>query len=473
LKKLTGLLSLVLAFVLILAALSGCSGSRNTSGEDTSNSGKEPVNNETGESKNEEENKEEEITMDLQGRTIRRGAWWTTKPEAGSSEGADREIERVAELEEKYNFKMEYVEVPYEQYMETFTASTLANDPFADFAVIGVGEFYPSLVTSGFLYPVSDLGVFDFDEPKWQKVSVEFGTYKGKVYGFEVGDIYVRGGLFWNKTMFEREGLPNLYELVDKKEWTWDKMLEIAQKATKDTDGDGIVDQWGIGGLDFDQAILLSNNTATVSIDDQGMPVFSLASPPAIEALQFYQDLIQVHKVMEIPPDGAPWDYATQQFQNGNYAMYYGYWWQAGGFRENMQDDYGFTFFPMGPNADGYYSDLTGHLLTVIPSTVKNPKEVAFIYDLYTEPYPDTDPDSWKEGYEADADDAETIETIGRIIKENLSVINVLGCFNDMYSLRDRYLAEIRSGSKTAKVAIEGVIQEAQVILDDAMKVTK
>lgn len=46
--------------------------------------------------------------------------------------------------------------------------------------------------------------------------------------------------LAYNQDLFERAGLP-----APTDEWTWDDFLGAAQQLTRDTDGDGAVDQWG------------------------------------------------------------------------------------------------------------------------------------------------------------------------------------------------------------------------------------
>jgi multiple sugar transport system substrate-binding protein len=44
----------------------------------------------------------------------------------------------------------------------------------------------------------------------------------------------------YNKDLFDRAGIP--YPTDD---WTWDDFLRIAKRLTRDTDGDGVIDQWG------------------------------------------------------------------------------------------------------------------------------------------------------------------------------------------------------------------------------------
>jgi multiple sugar transport system substrate-binding protein len=46
--------------------------------------------------------------------------------------------------------------------------------------------------------------------------------------------------VIYNKNLFDRAGIP--YPTDD---WTWDDFLRIAKHLTRDTDGDGAIDQWG------------------------------------------------------------------------------------------------------------------------------------------------------------------------------------------------------------------------------------
>src|SRR5260370_18341401 len=48
--------------------------------------------------------------------------------------------------------------------------------------------------------------------------------------------------LAYNKTLFDRAGIP--YPTDD---WTWDDFLRVARALTRDTRGDGAIDQWGSG----------------------------------------------------------------------------------------------------------------------------------------------------------------------------------------------------------------------------------
>jgi len=465
--------SLLLVFLILFAGTVGCGRSKDTAGSDetgkTVGDGQEEQPKEEKQPQ-EEQPAEEEPTVDLGGRVIRVGATWNLEPQEGVSESGDRYIARLRNLMEKYNFSLEYAEVPWDQFAETFISSTLSGQPWVDISYAESTFFYPTFVVGGLVLPLSDMGVFDFNDPKWNKTVIEYSTYNGKVYGMNTGRDDVRSVLFWNKTMFEREGLPNLYELQNNKTWTWDKFLEVAQKATKDLDGDGVIDQYGFSGIKTEWIILATNNGKTVKFVD-GKPTFGLTEPEALEALQFYQDLVNVHRVYDLPPDGSPWDYGTQRFINGKTAMLMTELWHWEMMKQSMHDEYGVVAPPMGPRANEYVSLLNVFNAVCIPATTQKPEDVAFVWNAITEPDPEEDPNAWREYFEINACDEESIQTVAMIQDKGLSEYDMMQSITPLWELSWSFMWQISHGHKTAQVAINEVAQEAQAYIDDAFNV--
>ncbi len=74
----------------------------------------------------------------------------------------------------------------------------------------------------------------------WYPLPIKLMKHNGKMHAMP-GD-YMTMVLFYNTNMFKAAGLdPN------NPPKTWDEFLVYAQKLTRDTDGDGKVDQWGFG----------------------------------------------------------------------------------------------------------------------------------------------------------------------------------------------------------------------------------
>lgn len=89
---------------------------------------------------------------------------------------------------------------------------------------------------------------------------------------------------------------------------TWDEFVSVAKKLTKDTDGDGKLDQWGFGLVGTNNSsgtyrffpMLHSFGASELKQDASGKWVTGLDSPEAIEAFQFFGDLANKYKV--VPP---------------------------------------------------------------------------------------------------------------------------------------------------------------------------
>ena len=115
----------------------------------------------------------------FRGRTVTYSAWWELRPQPGASVEMDRQIRRVAEVEKKYNVKIDYVNIPWGEYLARYITTVMAGDSMADIVCVEVNWFYPTLLLNNFCTNLSELGVFDFKAEKFQKETVEFGTYKG------------------------------------------------------------------------------------------------------------------------------------------------------------------------------------------------------------------------------------------------------------------------------------------------------
>ncbi|WP_312095916.1 sugar ABC transporter substrate-binding protein [Niallia sp.] len=106
--------------------------------------------------------------------------------------------------------------------------------------------------------------------------------------------------LIFRGDWFEEEGL--------EAPKTWDEFIEVAQKLTKDKDGDGQVDQWGFGlvgtrngsGASRFIPILRSFGAAEIRKDNNGNWITDLGSDEAKKAFQLYGDLNNKYKV--VPP---------------------------------------------------------------------------------------------------------------------------------------------------------------------------
>ncbi|MBQ5841807.1 MAG: extracellular solute-binding protein [Clostridia bacterium] len=133
----------------------------------------------------------------------------------------------------------------------------------------------------------------DLSQPWWDANATSGLSVDGIVY-FTTGDIsimqkVVSTAVTFNKDMYASlfPGEKTLYEMVDDGEWTLDKMIELAKKATvQDGDGDwDIDDQWGCSAShgDANMFYLASGNTICAK-DSDDLPVFSMNSNSSVSA---------------------------------------------------------------------------------------------------------------------------------------------------------------------------------------------
>ncbi len=132
----------------------------------------------------------------------------------------------------------------------------------------------------------------------WYPLPIKLMKHNGKIHAMP-GD-YMTMVLFYNTNMFKEAGLdPN------KPPKTWDEFLGYAKKLTRDTDGDGKVDQWGFGtvgakspGFSMRFGPFLWSYGADYLTPD--MNKSALHSSEANEAFKFFVELYTEHKV--VPP---------------------------------------------------------------------------------------------------------------------------------------------------------------------------
>jgi multiple sugar transport system substrate-binding protein len=124
--------------------------------------------------------------------------------------------------------------------------------------------------------------------------------------------------VYYNKQLFDQAGIA--YPSAD---WTWDAFLQAAQALTRDTDGDGSVDQYGLGteASIFRAAPFIWQNGGEL-VDQPAAPTkLALETPAAKAALQWFVDLQVKHKVA---PDRVQEqaESSENRFQNGQLGMF-------------------------------------------------------------------------------------------------------------------------------------------------------
>ncbi|OGO59323.1 MAG: hypothetical protein A2V85_09060 [Chloroflexi bacterium RBG_16_72_14] len=152
-----------------------------------------------------------------------------------------------------------------------------------------------------------DLGQLDDNAVK------DFTTRDGVVFGLP-RDLNVIA-LFYNRDMFDAAGIAYPDDT-----WTWEKLVEVGKQLTRDTDGDGTIDQWGLYTETTDMENAWSSFVwqAGGDILTEDGATSALDRPESAAGIQFLQDLIWKEKVV---PDPAIFAETGDAFEQGVAAM--------------------------------------------------------------------------------------------------------------------------------------------------------
>lgn len=373
------MLLIIMMMTFLIAGCAGGGGTTKTTQEPATTTPKEEPGN-----KEAEPAPEEEPAIDLNGETIKIGVWYdNADPRLVTEEKSpaqELQIKLIEEAEAKYNCTIEFVKFgDYGKYVENFTTTSLSGTPFADIVLLELFWAFPQMVNKDFIQPVDDF--LDLNDPKYISWMKNGGSYNGKQYGMTDASPSPYG-FFYNKTLVQKLGLEDPYELQQKGEWTWDKFRDFAKKATKDTNGDGKTDVYGVAGgygtMNFVTEQFVYTNNATVDKNENGETEFSLDSENAIEALQFVSDLYNKDKsIMQPVPEDA-----GKEFIAGKGVLYGGFSWELGGLLENMKNqELGYVFFPKGPKAEKHVTYTPFGNMFMVAKHSKNAEVAVKIYD--------------------------------------------------------------------------------------------
>ncbi len=446
-------LAVLLAATMTLG-LAGCGGSGD-SGKDSSESGGST-------------SSASDAEYDFGGRVFRIGSYYDMTPDPESNAVNAALSERIAYVEENYNCTIEFVDLG-EDYVDDYTTSVLAGDPVCDIGYAITTTVLPTLIEGGIAYPISDLGVIDFEDYKWRQDVVEAGYYKGKNYTLGITDPEIRYGIFWNKTLFDEYGLTDLYELYENDEWNWDTFLEICQKANIDTDNDGTIDIYGLNVREnLGWCYLYSNEAYIAEKTETGMTV-DFSNNNVIEALTALQTFTTTVDYREINWEVDDWDSLILSFVNGTSMMCLEEFWISYMYLDDMSDDWGWVPFPKGYSAEDYSCNGKENCCRIILNGEENPEEVALVYDLITD-IADTQ-EEWdnllEDQLETWCNDAETVENVTYIYSNGLSKINCINGFTTLNNAVTNMLTAITSGEMTPQTALDTYQSEIDTAVSD------
>lgn len=291
----------------------------------------------------------------------------------GSASGWDGLVAAFQENYPKVTIEVQETTGGRDPYL-TKLVSQLASGTTPDIVAVENGMM-AKFVASNLLMPINDY----LEKDPTIKIDdffphlASYYTVDGNIMGLPY-DAQPIAMFFFNKGLFDEAGIE--YPTED---WTWNDMLDAAQKLTKKDDS-GRVTQYGLLANEWRNYVYSNGGNI---LDDLYAPTKCvLNSPEAIEAVQFMADLINVHGVMPSPDTLSTSGVSgPDMFATGQIAMFNTGYWSLVDLPDRWKDiNLGLTMVPKANN--GGRAVNTGGTAYCVANGTKNP-DLAFEFLKY------------------------------------------------------------------------------------------
>jgi len=297
-------------------------------------------------------------------------------------------LARQKEVESKFNCKIEWRVMQKSDMAQLY--NKIKNGEYdGDIVYLNIQLGAVGMLNENLIAPLDEY--IDFSSGVYSN-GQEVSVWKGKHYGINFASLQLGQFLFYNKTMLADEGLPDPYELMKTGQWTWEAFLDIVKGTTKDTNGDNVIDCWGIEGnyTTLYNNFLCTNNGDYIA-EEGNQYKLVLDSPESLEALNFVTDLYKRDKVVydrvlnralnNMNTDGFN-ESGGQAESSGRTASLFSQGkaaFSTSGSQQNDNFEIGTVCYPKGPKASDYITFQTAGDFYAIPASVEDVKSVAVV----------------------------------------------------------------------------------------------
>ena len=194
-------------------------------------------------------------------------------------------LEAIPYFEEKYGGEVNVIYAAWGDMLATVTALQQAGEAPDLFEVYD--EVFYSTVLSGVCQPIDDYTT-DKDFSYFATDKSLF-SWKGSTYAIPLKPFVFH--IFFNKDLFDLEGMTYPDELYARGEWTWDAFRDVCKTMTKTVDGE--TTQLGYGSWeDTILAFMYANGTTFLNTDTAtGTVTSNLGDPKVQNTLNYLLDL--------------------------------------------------------------------------------------------------------------------------------------------------------------------------------------
>ena len=268
---------------------------------------------------------------------------------------------------------------------------TEVSAPTGDFsAIITSAAISSTLASSGYLWDLNadDIEYMDFTKSWWDQRMVEGMSIGERLYSV-TGDLLTADNdatfaILFNKDLATDARLPNLYDLVETKQWTLDKFYEFEQTTKQDKDGNGKLEyNSDICGFAYTQdspyCMLYAGGVKVTAKDEHDEPIYMLDVGRADDIAEKCRLIFSKEYTVDMnnTGDGTYIADVGQICFGGKHALFFGECLQCVTRMRGFDVEFGILPYPMfDTNQPGYYSVMhaTGSMVSIPRSVVESSK---------------------------------------------------------------------------------------------------
>lgn len=249
-----------------------------------------------------------------------------------------------------------------------------------------------ALAIEGMLYDFNDLPVVDLQNPWYDQNANASLSIGGRLYN-SFGDMNLQNlDLTWcvmfNKELAEEQQMGNLYDLVNKNEWTMAKLFELSKGITSDADGNGTLNEYDDYGMvtPFDRtayAFMYAGGVEYVTKDADDFPAYS---PLTEQAYTIFSEILSFYHTddscLNINGLNGQWRTSENMFMNNQIMFYVECMQNLSRFRE-MEVDFGVLPMPKYSADQEKYINMVCDFPSalVIPSNSQDAEFTGFVVE--------------------------------------------------------------------------------------------
>jgi ABC-type glycerol-3-phosphate transport system substrate-binding protein len=341
-----------------------------------------------------------ETPMNLNGRTITmlavdaRNHWDYDRVDVDRTPNETlRVIDILREIEEDYNATIEIYWHPASGLLQMLVANRAVGDAPFDLLELNLSDFtVNSLWSQRLVMPVSDPAISHVIKPlenPWK--ATEFTTFGGVQFAVHFKPFntptVLRDVITFNETHRQTLDLPNFYDMVRDRTWTWDNFESILNDIVVRSNGEIFpMIYWHESGI-IPPMIAANNGTIAQRTPGGGLVFVGAENGPALHAMNTVQDWMERNWFHPYAPRsghfatgvgvGGVMSRGDAFFAFGEYALIKNLTRQAVGYQNEF--NFGIIPTPIGPNATEFTSVITSEMLYHVMNDIDRPEEAAAI----------------------------------------------------------------------------------------------